>query len=226
MNLLSMNGVSKVYTEKVLLKDAVFGIGSDDRIGVIGINGTGKSTLLKIIAGIEEADSGEIIKGKNIVITYLPQMPVFDKDYTLYEYVVAENVKRSRPQDDYEAKNLEAEIEGEAKKILGRLGFADIDQKISTFSGGQKKKAALAACLLAKSDILLLDEPTNHLDNAMTEWLQDYLEDYRGALVMVTHDRYFLDLVCNRIVEVDKGNLYTYDTNYEGFLEKKAERIA
>ena len=226
MNLLSMNGVSKIYTEKVLLKDAVFGIGSDDRIGVIGINGTGKSTLLKIIAGIEEADSGEIIKGKNIVITYLPQMPVFDKDYTLYEYVVAENVKRSRPQDDYEAKNLEAEIEGEAKKILGRLGFADIDQKISTFSGGQKKKAALAACLLAKSDILLLDEPTNHLDNAMTEWLQDYLEDYRGALVMVTHDRYFLDLVCNRIVEVDKGNLYTYDTNYEGFLEKKAERIA
>ena len=226
MNLLSMNGVSKVYTEKVLLKDAVFGIGSDDRIGVIGINGTGKSTLLKIIAGIEEADSGEIIKGKNIVITYLPQMPVFDRDYTLYEYVVAENVKRSRPQDDYEAKNLEAEIEGEAKKILGRLGFADIDQKISTFSGGQKKKAALAACLLAKSDILLLDEPTNHLDNAMTEWLQDYLEGYRGALVMVTHDRYFLDLVCNRIVEVDKGNLYTYDTNYEGFLEKKAERIA
>ncbi len=226
MNLLSMNGVSKVYTEKVLLKDAVFGIGSDDRIGVIGINGTGKSTLLKIIAGIEEADSGEIIKGKNIVITYLPQMPVFDRDYTLYEYVVAENVKRSRPQDDYEAKNLEAEIEGEAKKILGRLGFADIDQKISTFSGGQKKKAALAACLLAKSDILLLDEPTNHLDNAMTEWLQDYLEGYRGALVMVTHDRYFLDLVCNRIVEVDKGNLYTYDKNYEGFLEKKAERIA
>lgn len=226
MNLLSMNGVSKVYTEKVLLKDAVFGIGSDDRIGVIGINGTGKSTLLKIIAGIEEADSGEIIKGKNIVISYLPQMPVFDRDYTLYEYVVAENVKRSRPQDDYEAKNLEAEIEGEAKKILGRLGFADIDQKISTFSGGQKKKAALAACLLAKSDILLLDEPTNHLDNAMTEWLQDYLEGYRGALVMVTHDRYFLDLVCNRIVEVDKGNLYTYDTNYEGFLEKKAERIA
>ncbi len=226
MNLLSMKDVSKVYTERVLLDDVTFGIGTDDRIGVIGINGTGKSTLLKIVAGLVEADSGEIVKGKNVVVTYLPQMPEFERDYTLYEYVVSENIKRLSPADEYEAKRLEAEIGGEAKKILGKLGFADITAKIGSFSGGQKKKAALAACLLAKTDILLLDEPTNHLDNAMTEWLQLYLEKYRGAIAMVTHDRYFLDLVCNRIVEVDKGKLYSYETNYEGFLEKKAERIA
>lgn len=216
-----MKGVSKVYTERVLLDDVTFGIDSDDRVGVIGINGTGKSTLLKIIAGMVEADSGEIVKGKNVVITYLPQMPEFDRDYTLYEYVVSENIKRRSPADEYEAKQLESEIEGEARKILGKLGFADINAKIGNFSGGQKKKAALAACLLARTDILLLDEPTNHLDNAMTEWLQLYLESYRGAIVMVTHDRYFLDLVCNRIVEVDKGSLYSYETNYEGFLEKR-----
>lgn len=225
MNILSMNGVSKAYTEKILLEDVSFGINTGDRIGVIGINGMGKSTLLKLIAGIEETDSGNIIKAKNIVVSYLPQTPVFDREYTLYEYVVSENVKRRCPADDFEAKAIEAELEGEAKKILNKLGFNDITAEISNFSGGQKKKAALAACLLNGSDILLLDEPTNHLDNAMTEWLQTFLEEYRGALVMVTHDRYFLDLVCNRIAEVDKGNLYTYDTNYEGFLQKKAERL-
>ena len=226
MNLFSMNGVSKAYTDKVLLDSATFGIESGDRIGVIGVNGMGKSTLLKIIAGVEDADGGDIVYASNVVISYLPQTPGFDRNYTLYEYVVTENVKKRKPADGFEAKELEAELEGEAKKILSKLGFNDITQKVETLSGGQKKKAALAAALLSGSDILLLDEPTNHLDNAMTEWLQDFLSSYRGALVMVTHDRYFLDLVCDRIVEVDRGHLYTYDTNYEGFLNKKAERQA
>ncbi|WP_026503726.1 ABC-F family ATP-binding cassette domain-containing protein [Butyrivibrio sp. NC3005] len=225
MNLLSMKDVSKAYTDKVLLKNVAFGIDSGDRIGVIGINGTGKSTLLKLIAGLTSADEGEIIKGNSVVVSYLPQNPEFDMDYTLYDYVVSENVKLRRPSDAFEAKELTYELEGEAKKILTKLGFSDIYEKVSHLSGGQRKKVALCACLLRNSDILLLDEPTNHLDNAMSEWLQIYLENYRGALVMVTHDRYFLDLVCNKIVEVDKGDLYTYNTNYEGYLELKKQRI-
>ncbi|WP_027204134.1 ABC-F family ATP-binding cassette domain-containing protein [Butyrivibrio fibrisolvens] len=225
MNLLSMKDVSKAFTDKVLLDGASFGIDEGDRIGIIGINGTGKSTLLRLIAGQVEEDSGDIVKGNNVVISYLPQNPEFDMDYTLYEYVVSQNVARRHPQDPFEAKEFEAQIEGEAKKILNILGFNDIGQKVSKLSGGQRKKAALCARLLENSDILLLDEPTNHLDNAMNEWLQTYLENYRGALVMVTHDRYFLDLVCNKIVEVDQGRLYTYDTNYEGYLELRAQRI-
>ncbi len=226
MNLVSMKDVSKAFTDKVLLKEASFGIDESDRIGVIGINGTGKSTLLRLIAGLVEEDEGDIVKGSNVVISYLPQNPEFDMDYTLYEYVVSTNVHKRHPQNGLEAKEFEAQIEGEAKKILNILGFNDINQKVSQLSGGQRKKAALCARLLENSDILLLDEPTNHLDNAMSEWLQIYLENYRGALVMVTHDRYFLDLVCNKIVEVDQGKLYTYDTNYEGYLELRAQRIA
>jgi len=226
MNLVSMKDVSKAFTDKVLLKEASFGIDEGDRIGIIGINGTGKSTLLRLIAGLTEEDSGDIVKGNNVVISYLPQNPEFDMDYTLYDYVVSTNVAKRHPQSPLEAKEFEAQIEGEAKKILNILGFNDIDQKVSKLSGGQRKKAALCARLLENSDILLLDEPTNHLDNAMSEWLQIYLENYRGALVMVTHDRYFLDLVCNKIVEVDQGRLYTYDTNYEGYLQLRAERIA
>lgn len=225
MNLLSMKGVSKAFTDKVLLKEASFGIDEGDRIGIIGINGTGKSTLLGLIAGLVDKDSGDIVKGSNVVISYLPQNPEFDMDYTLYDYVIASNVSRRGSKDPLEAKEFAASIEGEAKKILNILGFTNINQKLSQLSGGQRKKAALCAHLLEKSDILLLDEPTNHLDNAMNEWLQIYLENYRGALVMVTHDRYFLDLVCNKIVEVDKGKLYTYETNYEGYLRMRQERI-
>jgi len=225
MNLFSMKDVSKAYTDKVLLSKASFGIDTGDRIGIIGINGTGKSTLLKLIAGLEIADEGDIVKGSNVVISYLPQNPVFDKDYTLYEYVVTQNVNLRNPANMLERKEFEAEIEGEAKKILFSLGFKNTEEKISNLSGGQKKKAALCASLLRQSDILLLDEPTNHLDNAMSEWLQNYLDSYKGSIVMVTHDRYFLDLICNKIVEVDKGSLYTYNSNYEGYLSLKAQRI-
>ncbi|MCH4193187.1 MAG: ABC-F family ATP-binding cassette domain-containing protein [Butyrivibrio sp.] len=221
-----MKDISKAYTDKVLLDHVDFGIDTGARIGIIGINGTGKSTLLRLIAGKEEPGSGNIVMGNHVVIGYLPQNPDFSQDMTLYEYVVTENVRRIHPKDSASAKELEYELEGEAKKILNLLGFADIQEKISHLSGGQRKKAALCSVLLSRSDILLMDEPTNHLDNAMSEWLQQYLASYRGALVMVTHDRYFLDLVCNRIVEIDHGKLYTYDTNYEGYLELKSERVA
>ena len=221
-----MKDISKAYTDKVLLDHVDFGIDTGARIGIIGINGTGKSTLLRLIAGKEEPGSGNIVMRNHVVIGYLPQNPDFSQDMTLYEYVVTENVRKIHPKDAVAAKELEYELEGEAKKILNLLGFTDIQEKISHLSGGQRKKAALCSVLLSRSDILLMDEPTNHLDNAMSEWLQQYLASYRGALVMVTHDRYFLDLVCNRIVEIDHGKLYTYDTNYEGYLELKAERVA
>ena len=217
-----MKHVSKAFTDKVILSDADFGIESGDRIGIIGVNGTGKSSLLKLIAGIEEADDGELVKGRSVVISFLPQTPEFKRDESLYDYVISENLKRRGIVQNDEQRAM---LEGEAKIILGRLGFSDPSVHLSTLSGGQRKKASLAACLLTDSDILLLDEPTNHLDNAMSEWLEDELRAYRGAIVMVTHDRYFLDLVCSRIVELDKGKLYTYDTNYEGYLELKNERI-
>ncbi len=223
INLLTAKNVSKNYTNKVLLDDVDFSIDAGTKTGVIGINGTGKSTLLKLISGQDEVDEGSIIKGNSVYISYLPQNPEFPEDTTIIEYVLSENVKGH---DKTSAKEKKYEIEGEAKIILNKLGFLDITQKVSELSGGQRKKAALCACLLSGSDILLLDEPTNHLDNAMSEWLQDYLAAYKGALVMVTHDRYFLDLVCDRIVEIDKGKIYTYETNYEGYLELKAERIA
>ena len=223
INLLTAKNVSKNYTNKALLDDVDFSIDAGTKTGVIGINGTGKSTLLKLISGQDEVDEGSIIKGNSVYISYLPQNPEFPEDTTIIEYVLSENVKGH---DKTTAKEKKYEIEGEAKIILNKLGFLDINQKVSELSGGQRKKAALCACLLSGSDILLLDEPTNHLDNAMSEWLQEYLAAYKGALVMVTHDRYFLDLVCDRIVEIDKGKIYTYETNYEGYLELKAERIA
>lgn len=216
MNLLTIKNLTKSYTDKVLFKDIDFSLEEGEKVGVIGINGTGKSTLLRIIAGIEEGDLGEYTKGSNVIINYLPQNPVFEPGLTIYDYVISKNQKAY----------LETSIEGEAKTILNRLGFDDVTLKIDTLSGGQKKKVALAGALLAKCEILILDEPTNHLDNYMTEWLEEYLKNYKGALIMVTHDRYFLDLVCNRIVELDKTKLYSYKENYEGFLSLKAEREA
>lgn len=216
MNLLTIKGLSKVYTDRNLFESIDFSVEEGDKIGVIGINGTGKSTLLRIVAGIEEGDEGEYTKGNHVVINYLPQNPEFEKGTTIYDYVIKKNM------DAHENFG----IEGEAKTILQELGFDDVNVVIDNLSGGQKKKVALAGALLSKNEILILDEPTNHLDNYMTEWLEEWLKKYKGALIMVTHDRYFLDLVCNKIVEIDMGKLYTYGTNYEGFLALKAEREA
>ncbi|MCQ2522867.1 MAG: ABC-F family ATP-binding cassette domain-containing protein [Lachnospiraceae bacterium] len=216
MNLITIKNLTKAYTDKVLFDGIDFSLEEGEKVGVVGINGTGKSTLLKIIAGIEEADSGEYTKKNNLVINYLPQVPEFDSDMSIYDYVINANGKSDSHWD----------IEGDAKAMLNKLGFEDYSIKLSTLSGGQKKKVALAGALLSDSEILILDEPTNHLDNMMTEWLEEWLKGYKGALIMITHDRYFLDLVCNRIVELDKSKLYSYKENYEGFLLLKAEREA
>lgn len=214
MNLLTMKNIHKAYTDKVLFKGADFSVNTGDKIGVIGINGTGKSSLLKMIAGIDTCDAGLIVKGNNVVVNYLPQSPTFHDDETIYEHVITAN---STEENKWS-------IEGDARVLLDKLGFTDTSISVSSLSGGQKKKVALAAALLSSCDILVLDEPTNHLDNDMTEYLEDYLNNYRGALVMVTHDRYFLDRVTNRIVEIDKGYIYSYNANYEGYLMLKAER--
>jgi len=214
MNLLTMKNIHKAYTDKVLFKGADFSVNTGDKIGVIGINGTGKSSLLKMIAGIDTCDAGLIVKGNNVVVNYLPQSPTFHDGETIYEHVITAN---STEENKWS-------IEGDARALLDKLGFTDTSISVSSLSGGQKKKVALAAALLSSCDILVLDEPTNHLDNDMTEYLEDYLNNYRGALVMVTHDRYFLDRVTNRIVEIDKGYIYSYNANYEGYLMLKAER--
>mgnify|MGYP000640660543 FL=1 len=214
MNLLTMKNIHKSYTDKVLFKGADFSVNTGDKIGVIGINGTGKSSLLKMIAGIDTCDAGLIVKGNNVVVNYLPQSPTFHDDETIYDHVITAN---STEENKWS-------IEGDARALLDKLGFTDTSISVSSLSGGQKKKVALAAALLSSCDILVLDEPTNHLDNDMTEYLEDYLNNYRGALVMVTHDRYFLDRVTNRIVEIDKGYIYSYNANYEGYLMLKAER--
>lgn len=213
MNILTMKNITKAYRNVPLFEQQDFSVDSEDKIGVLGINGTGKSTLLKIIAGVEEADAGEVTKGKQVKICYLPQMPEFPKDMSVYDYVM-----KSHAGEDWD-------LEGEGKEMLNRLGFEDISVKLGILSGGQKKKAALAAALLTKCELLVLDEPTNHLNYDMVLWLEQYLKKYKGAFVMVTHDRYFLDRVCNRIVEIDNGSFYSYQTNFEGYLQAKTERI-
>ena len=214
MNLLTMEHVSKAYTDRVLLDDVGFGINKNEKIGVIGVNGMGKSTLLKIVAGIEESDAGTISMGNQVKICYLPQMPVFEAGTTIL---------RAATEGNYDELNRWT-IEAEAKSMLNQLGFTDYDEKIEHMSGGQKKRVALVRALLTPADILVLDEPTNHLDNEMSEWLEEYLIQFRGAILMVTHDRYFLDRVVNRIVEVDHGKLYNYPGNYSEFVRLKAER--
>lgn len=214
MNLLTAEKISRNFTDKVVLNQVSLGINKNDKIGVIGVNGTGKSTLLKILAGKEEPDEGRVVKGNDVRIEYLAQTPEFDDNYTVLENVIKSHEHAS---DGWN-------VEGEAKVMLGKLGITDWNEKPSNLSGGQRKRAALVRTLLTPADILILDEPTNHLDNAMAEWLEDYLNRFNGAFVMITHDRYFLDKVTNKIVEIDKGNLYTYETNYSGFLELKLER--
>lgn len=216
MNLLTAEHLKKSYTERLLFDDVAFSIGEGDKIGLIGINGTGKSTLLKIVAGLEEPDEGTVVKGRNLYIRYLPQNPEFEPGRTVLDCVIRENMAHEHAWD----------LEGDAKSMLNKLGITDYSAKVETLSGGQRKRVALAAVLLSTADLLILDESTNHLDSAMADWLEEYLKKFRGALLMITHDRYFLDNVTNRIVELDKGKLYSYQSGYEGYLELKAEREA
>ncbi|MCI6535809.1 MAG: ABC-F family ATP-binding cassette domain-containing protein [Lachnospiraceae bacterium] len=214
MNLLTMEHIIKSYTDRILLNDVGFSISENEKIGVIGINGMGKSTLLKVIAGIEPYDSGKISMRSQVKICYLPQAPVFESGTTVLKAAVEGNIDEMN----------QWTVEADAKAMLNQLGFTEYDEKIEHMSGGQKKRIALVNALLTSADILVLDEPTNHLDNAMSEWLEEYLIQFRGAVLMVTHDRYFLDRVVNRIVEVDNGKLYSYPGNYSEFVRLKEER--
>lgn len=215
MNVLNVENVSKVYGDKVLLDQVCLGINEGDKLGVIGVNGCGKSTFLKMIAGISGVDSGNIIKRNQSSIAYLAQTMDFPMDDTVLSYVTKDKV----------SSNPNWNIEAEAKTILNRLHIYNPEGKLATMSGGEQKRVALARTLLAPADILVLDEPTNHLDSGMVRWLEEYLIKYKGILIMVTHDRYFLDRVTNKIVEIDKGKLYTYEANYSGFLELKQARM-
>lgn len=212
MNILNIEHISKIYGEKVIFDDVSLGIHSGDKIGVIGVNGTGKTTLLKIIAKINEPDKGQIICGNRIRVSYLPQNPEFPKKQSILEYVMD-----GKEHQDWKT-------ESEAKTILTKLGIYDFDEGCDHLSGGQKKRVALARTLVDPTEVLILDEPTNHLDNDMVLWMEEFLNSFRGVLIMVTHDRYFLDRVTNKIVEIDKGKLYEYDTNYSGFVELKVQR--
>lgn len=215
MNILTLENITKTFRDTPVLNGVSFYLQEQEKVGIIGINGTGKSTLLKIIAGVVTPDSGNVITKNNIVIRYLPQNPEFLENESIIQAIVRENVSKTNP---------EWEIESTAKNMLSRLGITDFDAKVSNLSGGQKKKVSLVSVLVSKAEILILDEPTNHLDNEMSDWLESYLKMYNGALIMVTHDRYFLDSVTKRIVEVDKGNLYSYQANYSDFLKLKTER--
>lgn len=214
MNLLTIEHLTKSYTQRKLFDDTDFSINEGERIGVIGVNGTGKSTLLKIAAGLEEPDAGRVTKGNLVTVRYLPQQPQFKPGSTALEAVMEGN----------RTVHNEWSLESEARAMLNQMKIPDADQKTEELSGGQKKRVALAHTLLSQSDILILDEPTNHLDNEMAEWLEEYLIRFRGALLMVTHDRYFLDRVSNRIVELDKGKIYNYPGNYSEFVRLKEAR--
>ena len=213
MLVLSSEHIRKSYTDKALLEDVSLIIDEKDKVGLIGVNGTGKSTLLKILAGFEEPDTGMVNRPGGITVGYLPQNPVFGQGVTVLEQVFL-----GLSAQDREAKEFEA------KAILTKLGLYDFGKEVNLLSGGQKKRAAMASALVHPCDLLILDEPTNHLDNEMISWLEGYLKKFKGALLMVTHDRYFLDRVTNRIVEIDKGRLYSYQANYSGYLELKAQR--
>ncbi|MEH2931895.1 ABC-F family ATP-binding cassette domain-containing protein [Candidatus Ventrimonas sp. KK005] len=218
MSLVTMEHLTKSYTERLLFDDTAFGMEEGEKVGLIGINGTGKSTLLKIVAGIEEPDEGKVIFRRNLYIRYLPQNPEFHPGDTILESIVRDNEKEPHF-------TSREELEASAKRILTKLGIYDYEANVDHLSGGQKKRVALASVLLSTADLLILDEPTNHLDSDMADWLETYLRQFAGALLMITHDRYFLDCVTTRIVELDQGKLYSYDSNYEGFVKGKAERM-
>lgn len=250
MNLLSIENLAKSYGERVLFQDVSFGIDEGDKLGLIGVNGTGKSTFLKTIAGLETADTGKIIKGNAVRIEYLAQIPDFDAHATVLEQVfkgcspvmqvireyerALGEVQREPEHREWQQKLIRLtqqmdandawQLESDAKSILTRLGISDFSAVVSTLSGGQRKRVALAGALINPADLLILDEPTNHIDNDTVAWLEQYLHKYKGALLMITHDRYFLDRVTNRVIELDKGKVYTYTGNYSEFLELKTER--
>ncbi|MDO5517336.1 MAG: ABC-F family ATP-binding cassette domain-containing protein [Clostridium sp.] len=253
MNIITLENISKSYSEKVLLNNVSLGINEGDKIGLIGINGAGKSTFLKVVAGKEEFFDGNITKGKNMRIEFLEQNPPFDKDATVLEQIFKGDTKEMQTlreyeeileklhnasEDDFEKLNNRLlkvqelidslslwDIESSAKTVLNKLGITNYNEKVGNLSGGQKKRVALAGALITPCDLLILDEPTNHLDAESIEWLEEYLNSRKGALLMITHDRYFLDRVTNRIIELDRGNLYAYPGNYTAFLEKKIERL-
>ena len=251
MNLMTLENISKSYSEKILLKDISLGINEGEKIGIIGVNGTGKSTLLKIIAGVEVPDDGTIIKANRVRVEYLPQNPDYNEDFTVLQQVFkgtssemkllleyeetltalsnnyndSLNSKLISLQEKIDALNL-WDLESEAKAVLTKLGITNFNQKVKELSGGQRKRVSLASALITPCELLILDEPTNHLDNDTIDYLEEYLNSRRGSLIMITHDRYFLDRVSNRIIELDKGRLFSYDGNYSTFLEKKMERLA
>ena len=211
MNIINIEHISKIFGDKVIFQDASCGIQEGDKIGIIGINGTGKTTFLNILAGKEETDEGSVVRQKGIRLAYLTQHPEYAKEDTVLSFAC-----KDTDESDWQAMS-------EVKSILNRLGFSDYEEKMEHLSGGQKKKAALARTLAGNFDVLLLDEPTNHLDEAMLQWLEDYLNRFKGTVIMVTHDRYFLDRVSNRILEISHGSIYSYEANYSKFLELKAQ---
>ena len=251
MNLITLENISKSYSEKILVDNISLGINEGEKIGIIGVNGTGKSTFLKIIAGVEEPDSGTVTKGNRVRIEYLSQSPNYDENATVIEQVfrgnseemsllrdyeeVLEEISKNPSNEDLNNKLIKLQgkidalnlwgLESEAKVVLTKLGINDFEAKVSTLSGGQKKRVMLASALITPCELLILDEPTNHLDNETINWLEEHLNSRKGALLMITHDRYFLDRVTNRILELDQGRLFSYEGNYSVFLEKKMERM-
>ncbi|GAX36764.1 ABC transporter ATP-binding protein [Nodularia sp. NIES-3585] len=248
MSIITLQSVKKDFGIKELLRDASFSLDATDKVGLIGTNGSGKSTLLKMIAGLESIDSGQITFSSGAKVIYLPQQPDLDENHTVLEQIFADSGEHlalvreyeelshklvHHPEDSQLMSRLSGvmqrmetagawELETNAKIILTKLGISDFDAVIGTLSGGYRKRIALATALLSEPDVLLMDEPTNHLDALSVEWLQSYLNRFRGALLLITHDRYFLDQVTNRIIEIDRGDIYTYSGNYSYYLEKKA----
>ena len=223
MNILNIEHVSKLYGDKWIFDDISCGIQEGEKIGIIGINGTGKTTLLRIIAGTEEPDQGQVVRQNGAKLAYLTQLHEFPEEETVLSYVVSGSASVKGNWGGTDAGDADI-MEHEARSMLNTLGILEHDAKMGTLSGGQKKRAALARTLLLPSDILILDEPTNHLDEDMIRWLEQYLRRYRGTVITVTHDRYFLDQVTNRILEISRGKIYSYDANYSKFLELKAQR--
>lgn len=232
MNIINIEGIAKVYGEKAIFQKAGLGIQSHDKIGIVGRNGTGKSTLLKLIAGLEVPEEGQVIRSNQLHMTYLPQHFEGAGQATVLDFVlsqadvdITDQTKESGESADGSGDSYTDWMNpADARRLLMKLGIPDVSQRLDTLSGGQKKRVALAKTLLYPTDVLLLDEPTNHLDSQMIEWLEGYLQAFQGSILLVTHDRYFLDNVTNRIIELDQGQIYAYDTDYSGYLDSKCQR--